>query len=351
MDNGILQSVEPACIAAPLAEGLHGIFVHIPGAGPVAHRGHGNGDALGSVEIHRRPEVLFHDCQGFCFIGSELIEHLGVLGDGIDGGAARNGAHVVGGLALGRDLDGVEGVDEAGKVGDGVAIAEGAVGVAALGIHFDPVAHGAHGPVDAAAGLVIEGHEFLDTFAVVFHDLPAALQIAQALLAGVDHQQYAPVPGRDFLFCDESRRRQQGHHAGGVVADAGAEDLAVPDFQRQFLGVGEDHIAVGHEDGDGLVIVTTDGIHHIQCFIDVDALRAPAFQLLLAIFCPFSLVIGGGGDLRQLQEQVVMLLIMFIRPCGHILGQFHYSASFFLSRRMLRRWMQILAPTMVRFRQ
>ena len=223
--------------------------------------------------------------------------------------------------------------------------------MAALGVHGDAVAHGAHGPVDAAAGLVVEGHKFLDAVTVVFHDLPAALQIAQALLARVDHQQHAPVPGCDFLFCDVSGRRQQGHHAGSVIADAGAENLAVPDFQRQLFCVGENHIAVGHEYRDRLVAVAADGVHHIQGIVDVNALGAPAFQLIIYIFRPFSLVIGGGGDLRQLQEQVVMLPVMVIRPGGHVLGQFHYAASFFLSRRILRRWMQILAPTMVRFRQ
>lgn len=70
---------------------------------------------------------VLHIAQG---IGPVFAEHGGLGGNGVDGQAAFDGAHVVSGDAVVRNLDMVDVRDDGGQLGDGVFIAEAAEGVA-----------------------------------------------------------------------------------------------------------------------------------------------------------------------------------------------------------------------------
>ena len=95
-----------------------------------------------SVCVHNGQEVFVHGRQAFAHIGTVFKPHLCVLGDGVDGGASGDGAHVVGAFSRRRNLIGIKGIDHGGQYLDGVQVAEFSIRVAALGMYAHTVAQG-----------------------------------------------------------------------------------------------------------------------------------------------------------------------------------------------------------------
>ena len=177
--------VLPDSGGGPLGKGH---IVHLQSAGTVTHHFDGNIDTVSPEVLHNAVEMLLHGRKSLPFVGAELKEHGRLLGDGIAGGAAGDGADVVGGPADGRDLHLVEPGNELSELGDGVGGAEAGIGMAAFRGDGDPETAGADRLGDNGGGVAVEGDEFLYPVAKIRHDPAGALQIAQALLAGVDDE-------------------------------------------------------------------------------------------------------------------------------------------------------------------
>ena len=168
---------------------------------------------------------------------------------------------------------------------------------------------GAHGTVRDAAEIAVKAVEGLNPPAVVRYDLLGALQVAESLLAGIHHKEIAIALRRDAVLRHVMQRQQHGHHIGGIVADAGAAQLIPVDTQRQCLRVRENHIRMGHEHHQRLILGDAVGHHHIQCLVDF-RLQSPALQQGLQKLRPLLLVIRGGRNLRQGQQQLVIFLLV-----------------------------------------
>ena len=248
-------------------------IVHIQAAGPVTHRFDRDLNAGSAELLHNAVKFCLHECQPLPLVGAELIEHLGTLRDGIDGGAAADGADVVGGLSDGRDLHLIEPGNEPGELGDGVGGTEAGIGMAAFGGDRDPEAAGAHRFCDDCVGVAVEGDKLLHPVTEICQDLPASLQVAQALLAGIDDQQNAAVSGCQTVLKDKPCHGQQGHRVGGVIAHAGTVDAPVFRFQGQGSGVRENHVGMGHEDHQVVVAGVANGVNDIQSFINICIFR------------------------------------------------------------------------------
>ena len=137
------------------------------------------------------------------------------------------------------------------------------------------------------------------------------------------------VPGLQSVLCNVLGRHHHRHSAGRVIPDAWAEYLSILYPQRQRLRIGKNHIAVSHIDHKVIVARTAQRPDNIQRLIYINAITALLVQPVFAEPGPLFLVVGGGGDLRQLNEQVIGLLPVFVKKTQDICSHFHNHCSSF----------------------
>ena len=256
-----------------------------------------------------------------------LIEHLRLLGDGVHRRAAGDEADVVGGLAvavLGR-LHGVERVDHGGQIPDGVAVSKGVEGVAALGLHHHPVAVGAHGAADHGVELhAVQGDECPEAITVPGGHGAAALQISQALLAGIGHKDQLGLGLQMILEkipCAEQKHRQVGR----VVADAGAEVFAALLPEGHGRQIRKDRVGVRHKDHH-VSIVAAQGADDIFGLVDLRA-AAGLFQPVSDIGRPGVLLMRRRGNGAEIANQDFELVLAVAEIVLHGFGEIHCGSS------------------------
>lgn len=146
-------------------------LLHIATAGTDAHRSYGEfRRSTGVCSLNGIFKVLLHDSEAFVVFGAVLVEHLGVLGDGIDRGTALNGTYVVGGLTalFCGDCDAVQVGDEVSKLGNGIGGAEGGEGMSAAGGACNLIAVRAYASGVYVDVSCIKGIELLDAPLAVY---------------------------------------------------------------------------------------------------------------------------------------------------------------------------------------
>ena len=247
-----------------------------------------------------------------------------MLGDGVDGGSAGNGPHVVGGTALGGQLDLVQPLDDPRQLFDGVCGSELIKGMSSLGLHLDAITHGAHGLCHDTSKAAVKGAEALDPAAVDPADLPDAPQVSKALLAGVAHQKEPFLPERlqgfplpkfpGKVFC----RKQKAYQTGGVVSHAGTAEPAVFLLQGQGLQVRKHHVHMGHKYLQRPLALCFHRIDHITRSVNEHALCSLLQQPVPAELPSGLLPAGGGGDPGQGLQQLQGLLLVFRNKLFHL---------------------------------
>ena len=165
------------------------------------------------------------------------------------------------------------------------------------------------------AEVEVEARELAHLPVVVAEELARAGQVAEALLAGVGHDEQAPVE-RYALAQQVARREEQPHEVCRVVADARREKARLALGERQGLGVGEDHVGVRGKDRDAVVAVLGAGQAENDVVGLVDAHgadgRALGEQPVADELRPPLLVAGRRRDLRERAQQLELLLVALI---------------------------------------
>ena len=208
-------------------------------------------------------ELFFHVIQPRLVVGAELAEHPRLLGDGVDGSSAGDGSHIEGGLPLGGHLDPVDLLDDSRQLLDGVLPAEIPVGVASLGLCGHQEAGGAHRPVGDGVQLAVKAVECLDPIPVILADLPAALQVAQALLPGIAHEEDAGARGLQAGLGHVLGDHQDVHQVGSVIPHAGTAELSSLLLPWQGIRVRKYHVRVGHEHHHRAVLLHAHRVDHV----------------------------------------------------------------------------------------
>ena len=115
----------------------------------------------------------------------------------------------------------------------------------------------------------VECREFGHGGCRLAHELFGALEVAQALLAGICHHNNAGV--ELWLVLQEPLGgHEQRYQAGGVVSDARGVHVLLVLGERQLACVGEDHIGVSRKDrATGLGAITQDA-HHVSGLVHGD---------------------------------------------------------------------------------
>src|SRR5271170_2283653 len=187
--------------------------------------------------------------------GAEVEEGGGGLGDGVDGGAARDVTDVEGEERVGGEFEVGDFGEGATEEEDGVGGAGVGPGVAAGAGDGDAEAQAAEGSGDGGAGAsAFEDKGSGDAGAVgaALEEMTHAAEVAFALFAYVGSEEDRDGWG-DVGVAKGGGDGEESGEAGGVVADAGGEDAGgVGGFDGVDEGVGgEDGVEVGGEEDAG----------------------------------------------------------------------------------------------------
>ena len=153
--------------------------------------------------------------------------------------------------------------------------------MAARGAHRHAVAQRADGRAAQLLHVAVERHDLPQPVPVAREERPAALEIAEPLLARIQRKDDAARRFRPRL-CDVRRREKQQRDVRGVVADAGAEHFAVPLCKRHRLRIGENGVGMRHEEHDRLRLLRAVRVHGVLGLIDENARRAVCLKPRLA---------------------------------------------------------------------
>ncbi len=182
--------------------------------------------------------------------------------------------------------------------------------------------------------IAVEGDKFLYPVAIPVHNGTAALQVAQALLTRVYHQQNTAVLRGKLLFRQIFCTQHQSSHVGGVVPYTGAEYFSVCLCKGQGICIRENHIGMGKKHHQGALSVIPNGIHHIQGIVHINALCPNILQIFFTVGGTAFLLPGGCRKLGQLQKLMIGLRCIFLYVGKDILGK-HSFISLFLSGKKL----------------
>ena len=289
----------------PGGEPGQGLRVHRAVAGADPQQLHLEGTAPVFPPGEHLPELLLHHRQVLLGSGAELIEDGGLLGDGVDGGAAFDAAHVVGGPGGGLDL--VEVIHQPAHQPDGAGAAEVGIGVAPLGAAGDFVPPGAHRCVAAQGHVEVKGIKGLDLPRVGGEEGFGAGQVPQPLLAGVGHNQH-PLAEAALVPDQPAGRQQQVDQVGGVVPDAGGKEPARLFPQGQGLLVGKDDVGVGGKHHIGSAPGGAQAADHVFGAVDRHVPGPLGLEPVPAEGGPAVLLMGGGRYLAQCPQQSGLFL-------------------------------------------
>ena len=188
-------------------------------------------------------KLFFHGGQAFPAVRPVFQQTGAGLGNGVHGGAALDGAHIVGVFSHFRKRHAVKALDQIRHGLHSAGVAEIVEGVAASGADGDLIAQRAHRFPADAADAAVKGGGFLNPVSVGFHNAADAFQIPQTFLAAVKGKEqgfgtlFQGLPG---VF----QIQQQDGRAGCVVPRAGTADPLLIPGQRHGLRVSGNTVSV-----------------------------------------------------------------------------------------------------------
>jgi len=139
-----------------------------------------------------------------------------------------------------------------------------------------------------------------------------ALEVSEALLAAVRDDDDASVELGGMLQ-QVARGEHEAGETGGVIADARRAHDAVLLGERKLLGIGEDHVGVGTEDGDLVVVLRADATDDVADLVDVRVPSTGGAQPVADEATPPALVARGCRDPRERAKELEFLLVAAVR--------------------------------------
>ena len=185
---------------------------------------------------------------------------------------------------------------------------------------------GAHGAADHGVELhAVQGDEFPKAAAIPVCHGAAALQVSQALLAGIGHKDQVRL-GLQMILEKIPRTEQKRRQIGRVVADAGAKVFAALLPEGHGRKVGKDRVGVRHKDHHVAFFVIAQGANDIFGFVDLRA-AAGLFQPVSDIGRPGVLLVRRGGNGAEVANQGFELVLAVAEIVLHGFGEIHCGSS------------------------
>ena len=225
--------------------------------------------------------------QTYAVIGTVFIKHFRILGNGVYGSTAGNGADIVGGYAVAilGNFYRVKRSYQTRKHVDCVAVPETAETVSAFGGNRYFVTVTAHGSADYSLHrTVVQRNKLSDSAGESFRDLSRAFQVAQPLFAAVRHD-HETVFAEFVIILKIACADHQYCKIGSVVGHPGRIDIAVFFFITHRFSVGKHRIRMRHNYSYIIVGSHIQRYDYIECFINDYIGKAVFFEPVSAILC------------------------------------------------------------------